>query len=89
MICLAENLASEGESISESRWQWNKTIGPLVDRPGRPGTWGYENTDGLGLIEYLHVCTLFLQHDTVALLSRNVNSKFQKCSLTQSSGVTT
>jgi alpha-N-arabinofuranosidase len=37
-------------------WYWNQTIGPLQDRPGRPGTWGYENTDGLGLIEYLHWC---------------------------------
>ena len=37
-------------------WYWNETIGPLVDRPGRPGTWGYENTDGLGLIEYLQWC---------------------------------
>ena len=37
-------------------WYWNETIGPLVDRPGRPGTWGYENTDGLGLVEYLFWC---------------------------------
>ncbi|THY21184.1 putative vacuolar segregation protein [Aureobasidium pullulans] len=37
-------------------WYWNETIGPLKDRPGRPGTWGYQNTDGLGLIEYLHWC---------------------------------
>ena len=37
-------------------WYWNETIGPLKDRPGRPGTWGYHNTDGLGLIEYLHWC---------------------------------
>ncbi|KAK3114929.1 hypothetical protein LTR53_006257 [Teratosphaeriaceae sp. CCFEE 6253] len=34
-------------------WNWTKTIGPLEDRPGYPGTWGYENTDGLGLIEYM------------------------------------
>jgi hypothetical protein len=34
---------------------WNNTIGPLTNRPGRPGTWGYENTDGLGLVEYLNV----------------------------------
>lgn len=34
-------------------WNWTQTIGPLVDRPGYPGTWGYENTDGLGLIEYM------------------------------------
>ena len=37
-------------------WKWNQTIGPLVDRPGYPGTWNYENTDGLGLIEYMHWC---------------------------------
>lgn len=38
------------------RWIWNDTIGDLTERPGRPGTWGYENTDGLGLIEYLLWC---------------------------------
>ncbi|KAL9065599.1 MAG: hypothetical protein Q9157_007417 [Trypethelium eluteriae] len=37
-------------------WYWNQTLGPLKDRPGRPGTWGYQNTDGLGLIEYLYWC---------------------------------
>jgi alpha-L-arabinofuranosidase len=34
-------------------WNWTLTIGPLVDRPGYPGTWDYENTNGLGLIEYM------------------------------------
>jgi len=34
-------------------WNWTQTIGPLEDRPGYPGTWSYENTNGLGLIEYL------------------------------------
>lgn len=29
-------------------WNWTQTIGPLQDRPGYPGTWGYENTNGLG-----------------------------------------
>ena len=38
------------------RWIWNETIGPLVNRPGRPGAWDYENTDGLGLVEYLWWC---------------------------------
>ncbi|KAL9115357.1 MAG: hypothetical protein Q9227_000678 [Pyrenula ochraceoflavens] len=37
-------------------WRWNETIGPLTNRPGRPGTWGYQNTDGLGLVEYLYWC---------------------------------
>lgn len=36
----------------ETRWKWNNTIGPLVDRPGRYGDWNYWNTDGLGLHEY-------------------------------------
>lgn len=43
----------EGESIPQ-RWQWNATVGPLTDRPGRLGDWSYINTDGLGLLEYLH-----------------------------------
>ena len=37
------------------RWIWNETIGPIIDRPGRPGTWGYYNTDGLGLLEMMQV----------------------------------
>ena len=45
----------EGYSV-ESRWKWNETIGPLVNRPGRVGQWGYYNTDGLGLLEYLEFC---------------------------------
>ncbi|PPR04586.1 hypothetical protein CVT24_012014 [Panaeolus cyanescens] len=45
----------EGDT-TETRWIWNETIGPLETRPGRPGTWGYINTDGLGLYEYLLWC---------------------------------
>lgn len=37
-------------------WKWNETIGPIINRPGRPGTWGYVNTDGLGLLEMMQVC---------------------------------
>lgn len=37
------------------RWKWNETIGPIINRPGRPGTWGYVNTDGFGLLEQLQV----------------------------------
>lgn len=43
-------------SDSPHRWIWNQTVGPLVDRPGRPGVWQYQNTDGLGLLEYLWWC---------------------------------
>lgn len=45
----------EGNSAPD-RWVWNLTLGDLTQRPGRPGTWGYDNTDGLGLIEYLLWC---------------------------------
>ncbi|OCH93317.1 glycoside hydrolase family 51 protein [Obba rivulosa] len=45
-----------GNNLGQStgtRWQWNGTVGSLLDRPGRVGDWGYVNTDGLGLLEYL------------------------------------
>lgn len=45
----------EGESAG-LQWNWTKTLGNLTERPGRYGDWGYENTDGLGLIEYLLWC---------------------------------
>jgi alpha-N-arabinofuranosidase len=43
----------EGLNI-DNRWKWNETIGRLEDRPGRVANWGYPNTDGLGLMEYLN-----------------------------------
>ncbi|KAF8671134.1 Alpha-L-arabinofuranosidase C-terminus [Rhizoctonia solani] len=43
----------EGQTVAK-RWKWNETIGPIENRPGRQGDWGYANTDGLGLIEYLN-----------------------------------
>ncbi|KAG9112639.1 hypothetical protein FRC07_007881 [Ceratobasidium sp. 392] len=45
----------EGETVPQF-WNWTKTVGPLVDRPGRFGDWTYWNTDGLGLLEYLLLC---------------------------------
>jgi alpha-N-arabinofuranosidase len=45
----------EGQTVA-TRWQWNNTVGPLLDRPGRAGDWGYINSDGLGLMEYLNWC---------------------------------
>ncbi|KAF2145286.1 glycoside hydrolase family 51 protein [Aplosporella prunicola CBS 121167] len=45
----------EGAS-AERRWKWNNTIGPLENRPGRQGDWGYGNSDALGLVEYLFWC---------------------------------
>lgn len=42
---------------SASPWWYNytKTIGSLVDRPGRPGTWGDINTDGFGILEQMQM----------------------------------
>jgi len=45
----------EGNTIQE-RFDWKKTIGPLVDRPGHQSPLGYRSNDGLGLLEYLEWC---------------------------------
>ncbi|KAK0611235.1 glycoside hydrolase superfamily [Immersiella caudata] len=37
----------------DSWWKWNETIGDLKDRPGMAGTWEYQLTGGLGLVEYM------------------------------------
>lgn len=42
----------EGNTI-DTRFEWKKTLGPLTERPGHPGPWGYRSTDGLGLMEFL------------------------------------
>ncbi|KAI8950634.1 alpha-N-arabinofuranosidase A [Xylaria longipes] len=34
-------------------WDWNDSIGPLENRPGFSGVWDYQQTNGLGLLEYL------------------------------------
>src|SRR5580765_605714 len=45
----------EGDTI-ETRFDWKKTIGPLVRRHGHQCPWGYRSTDGLGLLEFLEWC---------------------------------
>lgn len=45
----------EGDTLEE-RFDWKKTIGPLVDRPTHRSPWGYQSTDGMGLLEYLEWC---------------------------------
>jgi len=42
----------EGDRL-EDWYDWTKTIGPLVDRPGHQAPWSYWSTDGLGLLEFL------------------------------------
>ena len=45
----------EGNRI-ETRFDWKKMIGPLVDRPTHPTTWNYHSSDGMGLLEFLLWC---------------------------------
>ena len=45
----------EGSRI-DTRFDWKKMIGPLVDRPTHPTTWSYHSTDGMGLLEFLEWC---------------------------------
>jgi alpha-L-arabinofuranosidase len=42
----------EGITI-DTRFEWKNTIGPIEQRPGHQGTWGYRSDDGLGLLEFL------------------------------------
>ena len=42
----------EGDTLNDW-YNWPKTIGPLVDRPGHMAPWTYWSTDGLGLLEFL------------------------------------
>ena len=41
---------------SPTRFDWKKMIGPLTQRPGHMGCWGYRSSDGFGLPEYLLWC---------------------------------
>jgi alpha-L-arabinofuranosidase len=45
----------EGDHINQ-RYEWKKTIGPLVDRPTHPSPWHYHSSDGMGLLEFLNWC---------------------------------
>ncbi|MYM90174.1 alpha-N-arabinofuranosidase [Rugamonas sp. FT82W] len=45
----------EGGSV-ETRFKWKETLGPIEQRPGHPGTWGYRSSDGMGLLEFLLWC---------------------------------
>jgi alpha-N-arabinofuranosidase len=45
----------EGNRL-DSRFDWKKMIGPPVDRPTHPTSWGYQSSDGMGLLEFLEWC---------------------------------
>jgi alpha-L-arabinofuranosidase len=42
----------EGDRLADW-YNWEKTIGPLVDRPGHMAPWTYWSADGFGLMEFL------------------------------------
>ena len=43
----------EGDRLQDW-YNWKKTIGPLVERPGHMAPWTYWSTDGFGLMEFLN-----------------------------------
>ena len=45
----------QGNTV-EDRYPWKKTLGPLAQRPGHMGPWGYRSSDGMGLLEFLLWC---------------------------------
>lgn len=45
----------EGPLITDA-FPWKTTLGPLENRPGHNGSWGYRASDGLGLLEFLLWC---------------------------------
>lgn len=53
-------------STPATRWKWNETIGPVQNRPGRQGDWGYPNTDALG--------TVSLDQRYTSLIGTNITS---------------
>src|SRR5579862_2444665 len=56
----------EGDHLSEW-YDWKKTIGPRVDRPGHPSPWRYWSTDGFGLLEFLEWCEDLHMHPVLAV----------------------
>ena len=43
----------EGPLITDA-FPWKTTLGPLENRPGHKGSWGYRASDGMGLLEFLN-----------------------------------
>lgn len=45
----------EGSRFAD-RFSWKQMIGPVDQRPGHQGCWGYRSSDGFGMPEYLLWC---------------------------------
>jgi len=68
----------EGDHLAEW-YDWKKTIGQRVDRPGHPSPWHYWSTDGLGLLEFfdwcedLHVQPVLAVYAGYSLMHEHIN----------------
>ncbi len=73
----------EGYSLDDS-YNWRKTVGPMMDRPGHVNYWGYRDTDGFGFLGWLELaqrvgaeplyCTsAALLHNAPSLPGTNIN----------------
>lgn len=56
----------EGDHLADW-YDWKKTIGPRVDRPGHPSPWRYWSTDGFGLLEFFEWCEDLHMHPVLAV----------------------
>jgi len=45
----------EGSNFA-NRFNWKAMVGPWEERPGHQSPWGYQSSDGLGLLEFLEWC---------------------------------
>ena len=46
----------EGQNSPDNAFRWERTIGPIENRPGHLNVnWGYRTTDGIGFHEYLQL----------------------------------
>jgi alpha-N-arabinofuranosidase len=45
----------EGPKLTDA-FPWKSTLGPIENRPGHNGSWGYRPSDGMGLHEFLMWC---------------------------------
>jgi alpha-N-arabinofuranosidase len=58
----------EGGSFA-TRFNWKQMIGPVEQRPGHMGCWGYRSSDGFGLPEYLLWCKQLNAEPVLALFA--------------------
>jgi alpha-L-arabinofuranosidase len=58
----------EGNRFAD-RFNWKQMIGPVDQRPGHQGCWGYRSSDGFGIPEYLLWCKQLGAEPVLALFA--------------------